>query len=98
MRRQSQDMSQITLPMLDFFEFTFIPAQNDSPNFLVNPGLLAFSIYTSRRESAMRIYKQINTILKKNYEEANVISEGQAACPVHGVYCYRIRYKLLVCS
>lgn len=96
-RRQCQDPTLLTTDVLDFFDYSFVDAR-PTKNYLVNFGLLEINIFAGNRYKAKLIYDPIKRILKDNYDNMQVYSEGQVNSPIRDIYCYRIRLKPLVNS
>lgn len=97
-RREGMYLEEITIDKLPFIIFVFLPDGSSTQNYLVNKSLMEISIYTTTRYEAMLIYKEVKRILQSNFEDMQIIVEGQRPSGILGIFKYIIRFKPLVNS
>lgn len=99
-RRSFADMTLITpeeaSSVLNFVDFSFIPSNSGTSNFLVNKETIEFNIYVSNLNQANEIYKAIHRILGR--DDYQCTTAAQAGCPIQGILRYRFTAKILVSS
>lgn len=76
-----------------FFTYNFIQSIAYTPVYLVNKNLLEFRLYGHSRPSINKLYIRLKEILKENYEEISVISEGSVSTGVNGLIGYMFRVR-----
>lgn len=79
---------------LDFISFYFVNAM-PTKNYKVNKGVLIIDYFTSLRYNAGELSEKIKTILSEKLG-LQIMSEGQIASGIVGVYQYRQRFMPLV--
>lgn len=97
-RREEMMLEEVTADKLPFIIFVFLPDGSQTKNYLVNKSLLEVSIYCSTRYEATQVYPRIKRILQSNFEDFQVIREGQQPSGIQGVFKYVLRFKPLVNS
>lgn len=97
-RREKLDISIIEAESKPFIMFIFIPNGAKTNNYLVNKGMLEFDIIANTLYEVEQIYNRINILLKQNYSDMQIISEGQIPSGITSVFQYRVRYTPLVKS
>jgi hypothetical protein len=95
-RREELMLTELNTEVIPFLSFVFIDSL-ESKNYLRNKGILEVNIYCSVRYEAMGIYRRLQALLKENFD-IQVIHEGQVASGIQGIYCYRVRYRIIVSS
>ena len=76
-----------------FFEFSFVPSIGTTNNFLLNRPALQFRIYYLFETDKKNVSKAVDKVLKKNYEDTQIISQGEYSIGLKDIYCWRITYK-----
>ena len=99
-RRSFADMTVITPEeantVLNFVDFSFVPSNSATANYLVNKETIEFNIYVSNLNQADEIYKAIKRILGR--DDYQCTTACQAGCPIQGILRYRFTAKTLVSS
>lgn len=95
-RREELMLSEVKPEIIPFVSFVFIDSL-ESKNMLRNRGILEVNIFCSVRYEASGIYTRVKTLLKQKFD-LQLIHEGQVASGIQGIYCYRVRFRLLVNS
>lgn len=87
-------MTQEDTSAMPFFDFTFVPMNGRTSNFLVSKSTLEFNVYSSTWSSVELIYKAIHNILNNIYEDAQVYYSGQGSSGITGVirYVFRVHH------
>ena len=87
-------MTQEDTSTMPFFDFTFVPMNGSTGNFLVSNSTLEFNVYSSTWSSVESIYKVIHDILNNIYEDAQVYYSGQGSSGITGVirYVFRVHH------
>ena len=93
--REELPIVQITPEALPFLYIVFINAHATN-NFMVNKGVLELSVYAGTRYDAMNIIRACKEILQNNYEDYQIIHEGQVSSGVSGIYKYILRFTPLI--
>lgn len=98
-RREDQSTELVNNGPKLFFSYVFVPSSTSiQGNYQVNKNLLEFCLYGKYRYETMKLYKAINKVLKKNYEDMRIVSEGQVTIPIAGIYSYCFRVRPLTLS
>lgn len=80
-----------------FFNYYVVPSYGvGTNNYLINTGVIEFDIYGKYSGKINQLFKAINNVLKSNYEDMRIMSEGNIDSPVTGLYAYMFRVKPLV--
>lgn len=77
-----------------FFVYTWIPSLGAiQDNYKVNRNTLEFIIYGKYRAHIVKLYKAIKKVMQTNFEDFQIVSEGQVDSPITGLtsYCFRVR-------
>lgn len=96
MRRslQTDDLLDDTIPL--FFIYTFIPSIANTYNYLVNKPTMEFTIYGRYQSEIDALYLALIDVLKRNYEDVQVIYEGSFATGSRNLYGYMFRIRPMI--
>lgn len=82
-----------------FFSYYTVPTYSGfSENYLVNQQVVEFTVYGKFKGQITKLFKAINAVLKRNYEDMRMVAEGDVSSSVTGLYAYMFRVKPLVRS
>lgn len=82
-----------------FFAYYVVPSYGiNTKNYMANTGIIEFDIYFKHRGQMVKLFKAINAVLKKNYEDMVLVAEGNNESPVTGLNSYMFRVEPLVNS
>ena len=95
-RRSFADVTLIIPEELPFMDMSLTEGNSATGNFLVNRAPVEINIYATSFYQASLVYKCIKRLLKANYEDAQIVYEGQRGTPMQGIYCYSMRIKQFV--
>jgi hypothetical protein len=81
---------------LPFVSIVFRPEKPEVENYFRNNTTLEICIYTTTRNEAAAVYKEITRVLQARFSDMPIITEGQKHAEPWNVFQYSIRYKPLV--
>lgn len=80
-----------------FLSYFVVPSYGiETGNYLANTRVIEFDLYGKYRGKITQLFKAVNTVLKSNYEDMKIVSEGYIESPATGIYAYMFRVKPLV--
>jgi hypothetical protein len=94
-KQRELTVDQVLAENLPYMTMSFINAY-PTGNYLRNKGVLSIVVYTTGDEAA--ICTRIRRILQGQYEDFQVIHEGQVASGTPGIFAYRTEFYPLVRS
>lgn len=80
-----------------FLSYFIVPSYSiGTGNYLANGTIIEFDIYGKYKGQISKLFRAVNRVLKENYEDMQIIAEGNMDSPVVGLYLYMFRTKPLV--
>ena len=76
-----------------FFECSFVTSVATTNNYLLNKQPLQIRIYYLFETDKKTLAKAIDKILKTNFEDMQIISQGEYSTGAKDIYCWRMTYK-----
>jgi hypothetical protein len=76
-----------------FFECSFVPSVATTNNYLLNRQPLQIRVYYLFETDKKTLAKAIDKILKNNFEDMQIISQGEYSTGAKDIYCWRITYR-----
>jgi len=95
-RRTAVAPPAISAEQLPFVSIVFRPEKPEVENYFRNNTTLEIGIYTTARDEAAAVHKEITRILQMRFPDMPIITEGQKHAEPWEVFQYSIRYKPLV--
>ena len=81
-----------------FIDYSWIPASGKQRNMLSFKGVLEFNIWTSQMYDASVIYPILKSLIRENYNEADMIYAAGVSSGIPNIYRFRFRMTLLLNS